>query len=46
LNGDTDKQTLTTAAEIRETLQAAFRLTLPDAPGLDAALTQVIAGPA
>jgi N-hydroxyarylamine O-acetyltransferase len=46
LSGRTDKQTLATAAEIRETLQTVFRLTLPDAPGLDAVLTRLIAGPA
>ncbi|MDR3622605.1 MAG: arylamine N-acetyltransferase [Paludisphaera borealis] len=43
LNGGTDKRTLATAAEIRETLQAAIGLTLPDAPGLDEVLTRLIA---
>lgn len=41
LNGGTDKRTLTDAAEIRETLQTAIGLTLPDAPGLDDALDRV-----
>jgi len=46
LHGGTDKRSLATAAEIREALQNEFRLTLPDAPGLDEALTRLAAQPA
>lgn len=45
LNGDTDKRTLATAAEIRETLQATFRLTLPEVTGLDETLTRLTTRP-
>jgi N-hydroxyarylamine O-acetyltransferase len=43
LNGNTERRVLTSAAELRETLEGPFCLTLPDAPGLDAALARVIA---
>jgi N-hydroxyarylamine O-acetyltransferase len=42
-DGSTDRRVLTSAAEIRETLEGEFRLTLPDAPELDAALARLIA---
>jgi len=41
LNGSTERRVLTNAAELRETLEGAFRLTLPDTPELDAALQQL-----
>jgi N-hydroxyarylamine O-acetyltransferase len=43
LNGSTERRVLTSAAELRETLQGAFRLTLPDAPELDAVLARLTA---
>jgi N-hydroxyarylamine O-acetyltransferase len=43
LDGRRERRILTSAAEIRETLENAFRLRLPDAPDLDAALTRLIA---
>jgi N-hydroxyarylamine O-acetyltransferase len=43
LNGGTERRVLTSAAELREALEGAFRLTLPDAPELDAALARLIA---
>jgi N-hydroxyarylamine O-acetyltransferase len=45
LHGGTEKRTLADVAAIREALQNEFRLTLPDAPGLDEALTQLAAQP-
>jgi arylamine N-acetyltransferase len=41
LNGNTERRVLTNAAELRATLEGAFRLTLPDAPELDAALERL-----
>jgi len=41
LNGSAERRVLTSAAELRETLEGAFRLTLPDAPELDVALEQL-----
>jgi N-hydroxyarylamine O-acetyltransferase len=43
LNGGTEHKTLHTAAELRETLEKIFLITLPDTPGLDQALTRLIA---
>jgi N-hydroxyarylamine O-acetyltransferase len=43
LNGSTERRTLTTAAELRETLAGTGRLTLPDAPELDASLARLAA---
>jgi N-hydroxyarylamine O-acetyltransferase len=43
LNGRSERRILTSAGEIRETLENSFRLRLPDAPDLDAALTRLIA---
>ncbi len=45
LNGGADKGVLATVAEIREALQTEFRLTLPDAPELDAVLERLTLGP-
>jgi len=42
LGGKTERQFLSTVAEVREALQDAFRLTLPDAPELDVALDRLI----
>jgi N-hydroxyarylamine O-acetyltransferase len=41
LNGSTERHVLDTAAELRQTLESAFRLTLPDAPELDTALARL-----
>jgi N-hydroxyarylamine O-acetyltransferase len=41
LNGSTERRVLDTAAELRETLESAFRLTLPDAPELDTVLARL-----
>jgi len=41
LNGPTERRVLGSAAELQETLQTLFRLTLPDAPDLHAALTRI-----
>lgn len=43
LNGGTEHRVLTSAAELRETLEGSFRLTLPAGPGLDAALERLTA---
>jgi N-hydroxyarylamine O-acetyltransferase len=43
LNGRSEQRILATAAEMRQTLETAFRVRLPDAPELDAALTRLIA---
>jgi N-hydroxyarylamine O-acetyltransferase len=43
LNGSTEHRVLAGAAELRATLEGPFRLTLPDAPGLDAALARLTA---
>jgi N-hydroxyarylamine O-acetyltransferase len=43
LNGGSERRILTSAAELRETLEGPFRLTLPDAPELDAALARLTA---
>ena len=43
LNGSTERRVLTSVAEMRETLENAFGLTLPDAPELDAALARLTA---
>jgi N-hydroxyarylamine O-acetyltransferase len=44
LNGPTEKRILASAAELRETLERDFLLTLPQAPELDAALERLTAG--
>jgi N-hydroxyarylamine O-acetyltransferase len=46
LKGNTERRILTTAAQLRETLEGAFQLRLPDAPALDAALERLTARPA
>lgn len=43
LNGDTERRTLTSAAEMREVLESKFRMVLPETPDLDAALSRRIA---
>lgn len=43
LNGGTDRRVLTSAAEMREVLERDFRLVLPDALELNAALERLIA---
>lgn len=43
LDGSSERRVLTSAAELREALEGAFRLTLPDAPELDAALERLTA---
>lgn len=43
LNGRGERRVLTSAAEMREALARDFRLTLPDAPELDAALRRLTA---
>ena len=45
LNGKTERRLLATAAELRETLEDAFQLRLPNAPGLGAALDRLTARP-
>ena len=45
LNGSTRRRLLTTTAELRETLEDVFQLTLPDAPELEGALERVAARP-
>lgn len=42
LHGRTERRLLTSAAELRSTLESAFRLTLPDVPELGTALERVI----
>lgn len=42
LNGRTERRVLTSAAELRATLEGEFRLTLPQAPELDLALSRII----
>jgi N-hydroxyarylamine O-acetyltransferase len=42
LDGRAERRMLTSAKEIQEVLEAAFRLRLPDAPDLEAALTRLI----
>ena len=44
LNGNSDRRVLANAAELRQTLQDTFGLTLPDAPELDAVLTRLLEG--
>lgn len=48
LNGKTERRVLANAAELRETLEGPFRLTLPDSPEVAAALQRLTApvGPA
>lgn len=41
LDGSTERRIFTEAAEIRETLEGAFRLILPETPELDAALSKL-----
>jgi N-hydroxyarylamine O-acetyltransferase len=41
-NGRTEQRELASAAELRQTLENAFLLRLPDVPNLDAALTRLI----
>ncbi len=41
LSGSTDRHILTSVAEMRETLESAFRITVPDAPEIDAALARL-----
>ena len=43
LDGGTERHVLTNIAEMRETLESAFRLTLPDDPELDSALARLTA---
>jgi N-hydroxyarylamine O-acetyltransferase len=43
LNGSTDRRILTNVVEMRDTLERAFRITLPNAPELDAALARLTA---
>ena len=45
LDGRTERQTLSTVAEMREALKDAFRLTLPSAPDLDITLERLILQP-
>ncbi len=42
LHGDTERRILTTVAELRATLQDAFRITLPQTPDLDPALQRLV----
>lgn len=44
LQGASERRALTTGEEIRAALEGPFRLTLPEAPGLAAALARVAAG--
>lgn len=41
LDGDSEKRVLASAAELRQVLESDFRLTLPDAPELDAVLRRL-----
>jgi N-hydroxyarylamine O-acetyltransferase len=43
LRGTSERRVLTTAAQMRETLEGAFQLRLPEAPALDAALQRLTA---
>jgi N-hydroxyarylamine O-acetyltransferase len=43
LHGDTERRVLTTVADLRATLQDAFRIRLPEIPELDSALQRLIA---
>jgi len=43
LNGNTERRVLATVAELRAALEGPFRLTLPDAPELDAAVERLTA---
>lgn len=43
LDGRTERRVLTSSTELRETLEGTFRLTLPEAPALDAALERPVA---
>jgi N-hydroxyarylamine O-acetyltransferase len=38
LDGRTERQVLTSPAELREALEGRFKIAVPDAPGLDVAL--------
>jgi N-hydroxyarylamine O-acetyltransferase len=42
LNGHTDRRLLTSAVEIRETLESVFRVALPDVPELEKALERLV----
>lgn len=42
LDGRTERRVLTSAVELRETLEDTFRLTLPEAPGLETALSKAV----
>lgn len=44
LGGPSEQVTLTTAAELRETLAGPFNIRLPDDPGLDTLLQRLVAG--
>jgi N-hydroxyarylamine O-acetyltransferase len=46
LDGGTERRVLTSAAGLRQVLEGPLRLTLPDAPELDAALARLAAGSA
>jgi N-hydroxyarylamine O-acetyltransferase len=46
LEGGTERHVLTSAAGLRGALEGPLRLTLPEAPELDAALARLAAGPA
>jgi N-hydroxyarylamine O-acetyltransferase len=43
LGGPTERRTMATVAELRETLQADFLIKLPDTPDLDSALARALA---
>ena len=43
MNGGTDRRLLTSASELRESLEVTFRVTLPEGPELQAALERVFA---
>jgi N-hydroxyarylamine O-acetyltransferase len=42
LNGETERRLLATAAELRATLETVFRIAVPQAPELDAALERLV----
>lgn len=45
LNGETERRTLTRAEDLRETLEADIRITLPDGPGVDELLQRFVGRP-
>jgi arylamine N-acetyltransferase len=44
LGGNSERRVLANAAELRQTLQETFGLTLPDVPDLDAGLARLTGG--